>query len=82
MSRSLTTVSDEEIQAWVNGELPDAELERVRGAVLTDPRATAVFDECLQLRAVGHHLRDADEEHPLEAQSDVHKLTRCNLRAV
>lgn len=77
-----TTATDEEIQAWVNGELPDADLERVRLAVMTDPGATAVFDECLQLRAVGYNLRNADTKHALDEQADVQKLTRCNLRAV
>jgi cellulose synthase operon protein C len=52
-------VTDQEIEAWVNGELPEADRERVVAAVMTDPHAEAQLDECLQLRALGARVGEA-----------------------
>jgi anti-sigma factor RsiW len=64
------TATEEEIDAWVNGELPDADVERVLLVVMTDPAAAATLDDCLQLRALGLRLRDGASVE-LEARSDV-----------
>jgi cellulose synthase operon protein C len=54
---SRPTATGEEIEAWANGELSGTDAERVLAAVLTDRRAAARLDDCLQLRAVGEQLR-------------------------
>lgn len=50
------TATAREIEAWANGELPDADVERVVAAVLASEDAAAQLEECLQLRALGHRL--------------------------
>jgi tetratricopeptide (TPR) repeat protein len=53
-------VTDEEIQAWADGELPEADAERVLAAVLRDPRAAAQLEDCMQVRAIGAELGPGD----------------------
>ena len=60
MTKHHITASDEEIEAWANGELPEADVERVMHAVLTDSRAAAQFHESLQFRALGYRLANRD----------------------
>lgn len=50
--RPWTTATNEEIEAWVDGELPEADVERVLAAVLSDPHAAEQLEHCLQLRAL------------------------------
>lgn len=74
-------VTEDEIDAWVNGELPDADVERVLFAIMNDPIAAAQLEDCLQVRALGRQLR-ADAPAELEPRSEVGQPRVRSLRAV
>jgi cellulose synthase operon protein C len=52
--------SAEDIQALVDGELSPEQATQVRAALAANPRALAELDECMQLAALAHALRQED----------------------
>jgi cellulose synthase operon protein C len=56
----------EEIEAFVAGELADADADRVRDAIVRDPRVAAEVEECLQLRAAVAEMPAGAADAPVD----------------
>jgi hypothetical protein len=71
--------SAEEIQALVDGELSPEAAERVRSALACSERALAELDECLQMAALAHTLRQEATAAARTSPDRADELSRARI---
>ncbi len=78
----MSRPTPEEIQAFVDGELAQADADRVIEAIARDPELAAELDEALQVRALGHAMREEQQRVAAPADDLGRARTRAKRRRV
>lgn len=78
----MSRPTPEELQAFVDGELAQADADRVIEAIARDPELAAELDEALQVRALGHAMREEQQRVAAPADDLGRARTRAKRRRV